>query len=45
LVKIGIPGIIVKGDQSMEYQKMREILDLLAENNINFVGLATNKET
>jgi biopolymer transport protein ExbD len=44
-VKTGIPGIIVKGDQSMEYQKMREILDLLAENNINFVGLATNKET
>jgi len=44
-VLTGIPGIIVKGDQGMEYQKMREILDLLAENNINFVGLATNKET
>lgn len=44
-VKTGIPGIIVKGDQGMEYQKMREVLDLLAENNINFVGLATNKET
>ena len=44
-VMTGIPAIIVKGDQTMEYQKIREVLDLLAENNINFVGLATNKET
>ena len=44
-VMTGIPAIIVKGDKGMEYQKMREVLDLLAENNINFVGLATNKET
>jgi biopolymer transport protein TolR len=43
-VESGLPAIIIKADYQTEYHRVREVLDLLAENRIPTVGLAANKE-
>lgn len=36
--------ILVKGDATIEYQKVREVMDILAENNMTAVKVATDSE-
>jgi biopolymer transport protein ExbD len=36
--------ILVKGDANIEYEKVREVMDLLAENRMTAVKVATGKE-
>jgi biopolymer transport protein ExbD len=43
-IESGLPAIIIKADYQTEYHRVREVLDLLAENRIPTVGLAANKE-
>ena len=43
-IESGLPAIIIKADYETEYRRIREVLDLLAENRIPTVGLAANKE-
>jgi biopolymer transport protein ExbD len=37
-------GIVVKADRALEYGKVREVLDLLAENKMTTVLVAAAKE-
>ena len=43
-IESGLPAIIIKADYATEYHRVREVVDLLAENRIPTVGLAANKE-
>ena len=36
--------ILVKGDANIEYEKVREVMDILAENNMTAIKVATDSE-
>lgn len=37
-------AILIKGDRNLDYEKVREVMDLLGENNITSILIAANKE-
>lgn len=37
-------SILIKGDRTLEYQKVREVMNILADNNMTNLLVATNQE-